>query len=105
MDEMLTVAEDEQIPDDGERRDELGHGQRPPLLYLLTNGLPNLFANLAKYPIEQTLLHHRYSLISQIGEGAFARTFLAEDTFTRERVAIKIVEYAYRRISLAEVQN
>ena len=43
--------------------------------------------------------------MSQIGEGAFARTFLAEDSFTQQRVAIKIVESACRRVSLAEVRN
>lgn len=103
---MLTASDDEQTVEDPEKIDELEQQrQRPPLLYLLTSGLSSLYERLTRSPTAPTLLHHRYSLVSQIGEGAFAHTFLAEDSFTHQRVAIKIVEPACRRVSLAEVHN
>lgn len=105
MAEMLTASEDEQTVNDPEKIDVLEQQQRPPLLYLITSGLSNVFTSLARSSTESNLLHHRYSLVSQIGEGAFARTFLAEDSFTQDKVAIKMIESACRRISLAEMHN
>ena len=59
MAEMLTASEDEQTVEDPEKIDELERQQRPPLLYLLTSGLSNLFEksqDLQQSPLFYTIV-------------------------------------------------